>query len=86
MDILIISMVSLVAIAGHVWIYRWVKFKVHEGAVLDVLTNDQSSSGLTAAAIAAAAQLHADRVNAVCERSKQITTNGSGHWQASTQG
>ena len=86
MDILIISMVSLVAIAGHVWIYRWVKFKVHEGAVLNVLTNDQSSRGLSAATIAVAAQLHADRVNAVCEQSRQITSNGSGHWQASTQG
>ena len=86
MDILIVSMVSLVAIAGHVWIYRWVKFKIHEGAVLNVLTNDQSSGGLTSAAIAVTAQLHTDRVNAVCERSKQITTIGSGLWQPSTRG
>lgn len=85
MDIAIITIVSLLAIAGHVWIYRWVKFKVHEGAILEILSNDHSGAGLTDAAIATAAQLHADRINAVCERSKQITTTDSGHWQSSTK-
>jgi hypothetical protein len=80
MDIVIISIVSLIAIAGHVWLYRWVKFKVQEGAVLEVLGNDHSADGLTEAAIAVAAQLHVDRINEICERSRQITRSDSGHW------
>jgi ABC-type transporter Mla maintaining outer membrane lipid asymmetry ATPase subunit MlaF len=82
MDIVIISIVSLIAIAGHVWIYRWVKFKVQEGAILEVLGNDDSGNGLTAAAIAVAAQLHADRINEICERSRQISRSDSGHWHS----
>jgi len=86
MDIAIITIVSLIAVAGHVWIYRWVKFKVHEGAVLQILSDDHSGAGLAAAEIATAAQLHVDRINAVCERSKQITATNSGHWQSSIKG
>ncbi|MEP6390184.1 MAG: hypothetical protein ABJ056_09710 [Halioglobus sp.] len=82
MDMVIISIVSLAAIAGHVWIYRWVKFKVHEGAIVDILSNNSS---LCDADIAVKAHLQVDRVNTVCERSKQITPNGSGHWQCSPE-
>ena len=83
MDIAIISIVSLIAVAGHVWIYRWVKFKVHEGAVLEILSHDPAGAGLADAEIATTAQLHVDRINVVCERSKQITATDSGHWQSS---
>ncbi|MEP4485666.1 MAG: hypothetical protein ABJ013_08565 [Halioglobus sp.] len=82
MDMVIISFVSLAAIAGHVWIYRWVKFKVHEGAILDILSNNSS---LSDADIAEQAHLQIDRVNTVCERSKQIVAIGSGHWQRSLE-
>jgi len=82
MDIAIITIVSLIAVAGHVWIYRWVKFKVHEGAILEILSHDHAGAGIADADIATTAQLHVDRINAVCVRSKQITTTASGHWQS----
>lgn len=86
MDIAIVSIVSVIAVAGHVWIYRWVKFKVHEGAILEILSSDHSGDGVEDARIASAAQLHVDRITAVCERSKQITATGSGHWQSRSKG
>jgi len=84
MDIAIVGIISLIALAGHVWIYRWVKFKVHEGVVLEILSNAPGRTGRTAEDIAAQAQLQDDRIIAICERSKQISASSSGHWQTNT--
>lgn len=69
MDKAIIAIVSLVAIAGHVWLYRWVRFKMDEGALLNALENGQPHSS---GELASGTSLKVDRVQQVCTRSPLI--------------
>ena len=72
---IIVALVVLVAIAAHVALYRWVKFKVHEGVILQFL-RDAVEGGAPdhhhADAIAAHTQLSAKRVAVVCRKSVEI--------------
>ncbi len=79
MDKLIIAIVSLIAIAGHVWLYRWVKFKIDEGAILNFLEQGTAHS---CADIATAASLKEERVRKICNRSLQLCENNKlpDHW------
>jgi hypothetical protein len=72
---LIIALVVLVAVAAHVALYRWVKFKIQEGVILQFL-RDAACEGAPdhhhADAIAAHTRLTAERVAAVCRKSAGI--------------
>jgi|TARA_R100000005_G_scaffold94463_1_gene72548 hypothetical protein len=71
----IVSLVVAVAVVAHVALYRWVKFKIQEGVILQFL-RDSAEEGAPdhhhASAIAAHTQLPAERVAAVCAKSKEI--------------
>lgn len=68
-------MVVLVAVAAHVALYRWVKFKIQEGVILQFL-RDAAESGAPdhhhAEAIAAHTDIPAQRVEWVCRKSVEI--------------
>ena len=71
----IIAVVVLVAIAAHYALYRWVKFKIHEGVILQFL-RDAGESGAPdhhhANAIAAHTGVSVARVAVVCRKSREI--------------
>lgn len=72
---LVIALVVVVAVAAHVAIYRWVKFKIHEGVILQFL-RDAVEEGAPehhhADAIAAHTALAPSRVSVVCQKSAEI--------------
>lgn len=75
MEKIIIAIVVIIAGLGHWLLYRWVKFKIHEGVILQFL-RDASDSGAPnhhhAEAIASHTQLPVQRVAAVCVKSREI--------------
>lgn len=75
---IIVAVVVLVAVAAHVALYRWVKFKIHEGIILQFL-RDAVEGGAPdhhhAAAIAAHTELSAERVALVCRKSTEIRSD-----------
>lgn len=75
---IIVSLVVLVAVAAHIAIYRWVKFKIHEGVILQFL-RDAAEDGAPdhhhADAIAAHTEISAERVAVVCQKSVEINSD-----------
>jgi len=72
---IIIALVVFVAIAGHVAIYRWVKFKIQEGVILRFLRDalrGASADHQHANAIAENTGISAKRVVLVCQKSGEI--------------
>tara|TARA_R110001599_G_scaffold57591_6_gene158337 strand:+ start:34147 stop:34416 length:270 start_codon:yes stop_codon:yes gene_type:complete len=72
---IIVALVVIIAVAAHVVLYRWVKFKIQEGVILQFLRDAREEGAPAhhhAAAIAAHTQLSAEQVAAVCARSKEI--------------
>ena len=83
----IVAIVVLVALAAHIALYRWVRFKIHEGVILQFL-RDLSESGAPdhhhAESIAAHTEISAQRVTAVCRKSAEICPDPQveGSWRA----
>ena len=75
---IIVALVVVVAIAAHVALYRWVKFKVHEGVILQFL-RDAGEEGAPdhhhADAIAGHTAITVERVTAVCRKSAEIQSD-----------
>ena len=75
---IIIALVVLVAAAAHIALYRWVKFKIHEGVILKFL-RDAGEGGAPdhqhADAIAAHTEISSKRVAVVCRKSVEIHSN-----------
>lgn len=72
---IIIALVVLVAVAAHIALYSWVKFKIHEGVILQFL-RDAGEGGAPdhhhADAIAAHTGVSVKRVTLVCRKSVEI--------------
>jgi hypothetical protein len=72
---MIVALVVVVAVAAHVAIYRWVRFKIHEGVILQYL-RDAVETGAPdhhhADVIAIHTNMSAKRVELVCRRSGEI--------------
>lgn len=80
MDYLIIGLVSFIAIAAHVWLYLWVKFKIDEGVVCKFLEDAQATGTSSAQAletVAAGTQLSPARVLRLCQHSARIDLGDS---------
>lgn len=76
-DIVIICLVVAVAIAAHVWLFRWVKFKIDESVILKFLEEAFGSGVRSSEEISVRTKLKSKRVTAVCRKSKGI--HGSAH-------
>ena len=74
----IIALVVAVAVAAHIALYRWVKFKIQEGVILQFL-RDVGEAGAPdhhhADAIAAHTDISPARVSVVCRKSVQIQSD-----------
>ena len=72
---IIVAIVVVVAVAAHIALYRWVKFKIDEGVILQFL-RDAADGGAPdhhhADAIAAHTNISAKRVAVVCRKSVDI--------------
>lgn len=72
---IIVALVVLVTAAGHIALYRWVKFKIHEGVILQFL-RDAGEAGAPdhhhADAIAGHTKISARRVALICRKSVEI--------------
>ena len=72
---IIVALVVLAAVAAHIALYRWVKFKIHEGVILQFL-RDAGEGGAPdhhhADVIAAHTGISAKRVETVCRKSVEI--------------
>lgn len=72
---IIIALVVLVAAGAHVALYRWIKFKIHEGVILQFL-RDTAEGGAPdhhhVDAIAAHTRIPQRRVALVCRKSADI--------------
>jgi hypothetical protein len=84
---IIIALVVLVTVAGHVALYRWVKFKIHEGVILKFLresTGVEASESYQADDIAAHTEISAERVALVCRKSAEIHSDSEvdSSWRA----
>lgn len=85
MDTVIVSIVVVIALAGHVALYRWVRFKIDEGIILQYLREHASSADPArhaADSIATQTGLAEDRIDQVCRRSRQLRAVADG-WRAS---
>ena len=72
---IIIALVVLVTVGALVAIYRWVKFKMHEGVILRFLRDAGEGVALDhhrADVIAAHTEISAKRVELVCRKSMDI--------------
>ena len=72
---IIIAIVVLVTVAAHVAIYRWVKFKIHEGVILRFLREPAVAGAVrhhNTDAIAAGTDIPVARVSVVCSKSVEI--------------
>jgi hypothetical protein len=80
--------VVLLAVAAHVALYRWVRYKIHEGVILQFL-RDAAEGGAPdhhhADAIAAHTEIPAKRVAVVCRKSSEIFSDPDveNSWRAS---
>ena len=75
---IIIALVVLLAVAAHVAIYRWVKFKIHEGVILQFLRDAREGGSPDhhhAHAIAEHTGITPQRVALVCQKSVDIHTD-----------
>ena len=85
---IIVALVVLVVVAGHIALYRWVKFKIHEGVILQFL-RDTGEGGAPdhhhADVIAAHTEISVKRVAAVCRKSVEIHSDPQveNSWRAS---
>ncbi|MEH6587558.1 MAG: hypothetical protein V7720_13425 [Halioglobus sp.] len=75
MEVIIIAAVVIVAIAAHVLLFHWVKFKIDEGVILQFLrttTDDNSTGRQPTHTIITSTQLPPARVAFICRKSREI--------------
>ena len=75
---IVITLVVSVAIVAHVLLYRWVRFKIQEGVILQFLRDARDEGGPDhhhADAIAARTGISVGRAIAVCRKSTQIRSD-----------
>jgi hypothetical protein len=83
-DSIIIAIVVVVVIIAHVWLYAWVRFKMQQGIILQFLRDSAEADGYpghSSESISTHTGIPADKVVAVCVKSKQIEQSGEdGGW------
>tara|TARA_B100001063_G_C16710652_1_gene527815 strand:+ start:451 stop:732 length:282 start_codon:yes stop_codon:yes gene_type:complete len=79
---IILACVIIISLIAHVWIYRWIKFKMDEGAILRHLKDLEleclhNQSVSTADNISEAIMMKKSRVVFVAEKSTAIVSENS---------
>lgn len=71
-EYLVLTLVVIISIAAHVWLFLWIRFRIDEAVVVKCLEEDSGCGGLSAEAMAQRIDYKAERVAAVCEKSSKI--------------
>lgn len=69
---IVLALVVVIFIAAHVYLYKWVKFKIDEGVILKFFQHSGDDKSHSSEAIAAQCSMSAHRVSAVCRKSNSI--------------
>ena len=90
MDILIVAVVSAIALAAHIALFLWIRFKIDEGVICKYLQDHHALSEATARSlhyVLAAINVSKERCLKVCKRSGRIrlTEDASGAWLADSR-
>lgn len=72
---LVIGVFVIVVIAVHIWLFKWIRFKVDEGVILKCLRESEESTFLGSEVISASTNISAKRISFVCNKSKEIKVN-----------
>jgi hypothetical protein len=80
MDNIIIGLFVVIVIFLHVWLYRWVKFKVDEGTIITLFKNIGDES-LSPTAIASQTNIKSKRVLMICNKSKDLRESDVDLWR-----
>ncbi len=89
-DYLIIGLVSVIALAAHIALFRWVRFKIDEGVISKYLEDRNASSSERAVdfhAIVLASDIAERRCYHVCSHSGRIRLDAGGNtaWLADSR-
>ncbi len=76
-DKLVVALIVIITIAGHVWIFRWVKFKMDEGIILKFLKDNKDPDYHSTEAISSNTKIKIKRVSIVSNKSKNIIKHPS---------
>lgn len=74
-DLAIITIVVVVVLGAHGWLFLWIKFKIDEGSIIKFLKEHEDKNGSDVEAISLNASIAAARVARVCTKSKAIKRN-----------
>lgn len=69
---IVLALVVIVAIAAHYYLYKWVRFKMDEGAVIQYLKETPTDCALDVGQLAQAVELSEKRVTEICRKSKEV--------------
>ena len=75
----ILGVVILISLCAHIWLYRWMKFKMDEGAIIRYLKDAQEIQEIKQDRqipfedIALNISMDLERVKTVCAKSKELT-------------
>lgn len=85
-DWIIISIVVFVALIAHVWIFRWVKFKMDESTVINFIKQGSNKTVCSSEEIALTTNIKLARVSHICATSKAISADSRGddYWTLSS--
>lgn len=76
-DKMLIAFIVVIVIVAHVWLYKWVKFKIDEGVILKFLQELKAQRWCRSEAISSSTRIPVDRVAAVCRKSNNIEGHAS---------
>lgn len=71
-DRIIIGVIVTIAIFAHLWLFKWIKFKIDEGTILKCLQESDVYGVHSTESIAANTNMSLARVSSVCRKSKVI--------------
>ena len=72
-DKIVIVVVVCVAVAAHIWLFNWIKFKMDEGAISKYLHDTSKDKYRSSEEISLGTHMALKRVSAVCGKSKSIS-------------
>ena len=72
---IVIGLVVVIALGGHWWLILWIKFKVDEGAILNLLKQAKTQTFHRVEQIADPLKMAQKRVAMVCNKSQKIKVN-----------
>ena len=72
-DKVVIGIVVIVAVIAHLWLYKWIRFKIDEGVILKYLEDFDDQAYPDLDVIASNINIKKERVSIVCKKSKKFS-------------